>query len=203
MAIPSVLWLVRHGESAGNLDPGLRRSDDPPLTARGREQAARAAAALAAAGVDAVLSSPLRRARETAEVIAAAAGLEAGAVAGFAEVGMGALADAGTPEGRAEREAIFGAWLAGDFRRAFPGGEDFAAVMRRVGEGLRALSARAPGSRVALVTHRMAIAAAAALCAPGGLAEAPGACPSGSITTLRPEGGGWRLVSWGDARHLA
>jgi broad specificity phosphatase PhoE len=56
---------------------------------------------------------------------------------------------------------------------------------------------------VALVTHRMPIAAAAALCGPGGPAGAPGACPNGSITTLRREGEGWRMVAWGEARHLA
>lgn len=66
---PTVLHLVRHGESAGNVNPGLRRSDDPPLTDRGRDQAARAAAALARIGLEAVYSSPLRRARETAEVV--------------------------------------------------------------------------------------------------------------------------------------
>jgi broad specificity phosphatase PhoE len=198
-----LLHLVRHGESAGNVDPTLRRSDDPPLTARGREQAQRAAAALARAGVDAVLSSPLQRARETAGAIGAAAGLAVTIVDGFAEVGLGALTDPDTPEGRAERDAIFSAWLAGDHRRAFPGGEDFAAVTQRVRNGLRAVCQAAPGARVALVTHRMPIAAAAALCAPGGMAGAPGACPNGSITTLRPEGDGWRLLAWGDARHLA
>ncbi|HET9599219.1 MAG TPA: histidine phosphatase family protein, partial [Anaeromyxobacteraceae bacterium] len=93
MPPPPVLYLVRHGESAGNVDPALRRGDDPPLTERGRAQAARAAAALAGKGVRAVFSSPLRRARETAGAIAAAAGVEVHAVDGFGEVEMGTLAD--------------------------------------------------------------------------------------------------------------
>ncbi len=199
MASGSVLYLVRHGESAGNVNPALGRQEDPPLTDRGRSQATRAAAALARAGVDAVYSSPLRRARETAEAIAAAAGVRVQIVGGFAEVDMGALSDPDTPAGRAEREAIFSAWLAGDRSRAFPGGEDFAAVVRRVREGLLAVSGQAPGGRV-VVTHRMAIAAAAALCAPGGASVAPGGCPNGSITTLLAEDGdGWCLVAWGDA----
>src|SRR5919205_724258 len=65
----SVVYLVRHGESVGNVNPAARRKDDPPLTDRGRAQATRAAAALARTGLDLVFSSPLRRARETADAI--------------------------------------------------------------------------------------------------------------------------------------
>jgi ribonuclease H / adenosylcobalamin/alpha-ribazole phosphatase len=199
MASGSVLYLVRHGESAGNVNPGARRSEDPPLTDQGLAQASRAATALARLGIDAVYSSPLRRARETAEAIADAAGLEVRVRPELGEVDMGALADAATAEGRAERDAIFQAWLAGDRSRAFPGGEDFPAVLRRVREGLRAILAEAPAARVAVVTHRMAIAAAAELAG----SEARGACPNGAITTIVPEDGDrLRLEAWGDARHL-
>jgi broad specificity phosphatase PhoE len=199
---PTLLYLVRHGESLGNVNPGTRRSDDPPLTQRGREQAARAASALSRSGLDAVLTSPLRRARETADAIAAACGLAARAVDGFAEVDMGALADAADPAARAEREAVLSAWLRGDFARSFPGGEDFTAVQARVRTSLAALARGLAGSRLTLVTHRVPLLAAATLCAPGG-AAATGACANGSITLLREDGDGWRLLSWGDASHLA
>ena len=200
MASGNVLYLVRHGESAGNVNLGLRRSDDPPLTERGRAQAARAAAALAELRLEDVCSSPLRRARETAAVIAAASGLAPRVVEGFAEVDMGALSDSEAPEDRAERQAIFSAWLAGDRARAFPGGEDFSAVVSRVREGLRMLAAASPGRRIVLVTHRMPIAAAAALSEKGGAALPVGGCPNGSITTLESEDGErWRLVAWGEA----
>ncbi|MFL5248095.1 MAG: histidine phosphatase family protein [Myxococcales bacterium] len=195
----SVFHLVRHGESVGNVDPNARRSDDPALTDRGRQQAAAAARAVASLGVDAVLTSPLRRARETAQVIADAAGLAVEPVEGFAEVDMGVLAEPRTPEDREEREAIFDGWLSGNRARAFPGGEDFPAVMRRVEAGLRVIGAAHPGGRIALVTHRMPIAAAAAL------AGAPGAgsCANCSITTLEHDGDRWCVVAFGDARHLA
>ena len=195
-----VVHLVRHGESAGNVNPAARRSDDPPLTDRGRAQAARAAAALAGAGLRAVFSSPLRRAVETAGAIASAAGLPVRSVEGFAEVDMGALADPETPEARAEREALFAAWLAGDRARAFPGGEDFAAVVRRVRDGLASVAEASPAGPAAVVTHRMALVAAAELCA-----ASPGAaCANGSITTLESDGrGGFRLLVWADAGHLA
>ncbi len=199
-----VLHLVRHGESLGNVNPALQRREDPPLTDLGRAQAARAAAALSRAGLHVVRSSPLRRARETAQAIATAAGVGVELIEGFAEVDMGALANPETPEARAERDAIFSAWLAGDRSRPFPGGEDFSAVVRRVRDGLRAIFGAAPCARVAIVTHRMPIAAATALCEPGGAPGTPGSCPNGSITTLLSKGGDrWRLLAWGDARHLA
>jgi broad specificity phosphatase PhoE len=68
-----LVWFVRHGESASNAAPGgmalpLDRGDR--LTDRGFEQARRAAERLADTRATRILSSPLRRARETAEVIA-------------------------------------------------------------------------------------------------------------------------------------
>jgi ribonuclease H / adenosylcobalamin/alpha-ribazole phosphatase len=199
----SVVYLVRHGESVGNVNPAARRRDDPPLTDRGRAQANQAAAALARIGIDAVFSSPLRRARETADAIGAASGVGVRVVDGFGEVDMGALSDPDTPEERRERDAIFSAWLAGDRSRPFPEGEDFPAVLRRVREGLRTVLEAAAPARIAVVTHRIPIAAAAELCEPGGTISF-GACPNGSITTLQPEAGDrWHLVAWGDARHLA
>ena len=74
----------------------------------------------------------------------------------------------------------------------------------RVREGLLALVQAKPGIRAALVTHRMPIAAAAELCEPGGAVIVPGACPNGSITTLRvEEDDRFRLVAWCDERIAA
>jgi ribonuclease H / adenosylcobalamin/alpha-ribazole phosphatase len=204
MAGGTVVYLVRHGESLGNVIPGLGRSEDPALTERGRAQAALVAGALTARGIDAVLTSPLRRARETAAAIGAAAILPFALVEGFHEVDMGALAEPRTAEERAERASIFSSWLAGDYGRGFPGGEDFAALLLRVRSALAGvLSSEEPGSRVAVVTHRMPIAAAAILTRSGEATFVPGACANGSITTFTAEDGArLRLVGWADAAHL-
>ncbi len=66
------VFLVRHAQSTANLTGA--RVYDPPLTGRGRAQADRLAGRLAAAGLDAVIASPMVRALETAVPIAAAAG---------------------------------------------------------------------------------------------------------------------------------
>jgi phosphohistidine phosphatase len=66
------IFLVRHAEAAAGEPDALR-----PLTAEGREQARALGEKLAAHGLDAVVCSPLLRARETGDLIAQAAGLEA------------------------------------------------------------------------------------------------------------------------------
>ncbi len=69
-----VLYLVRHGRTALNAQGVLRGRLDPPLDAVGTLQARALAKTLGSVGIGAVLSSPLRRALQTAEAIAEAAG---------------------------------------------------------------------------------------------------------------------------------
>jgi broad specificity phosphatase PhoE len=61
-----MLYVIRHGETAPNAEGLLLGRSDPPLTERGRAQAAGFAATLPVP--DRVVSSPLRRARDTAAV---------------------------------------------------------------------------------------------------------------------------------------
>jgi broad specificity phosphatase PhoE len=70
------LYLIRHGETDANAEGRLISFTDAPLNATGREQAARLGAALADRRPDAIWSSPMARARQTAEAVCAAAGLE-------------------------------------------------------------------------------------------------------------------------------
>jgi len=71
----SCLLLVRHGQTDANRDGLLLGRSDPPLNATGRDQAVAIGARVASFGPVRVVSSPLRRAAETAEVVAAACGL--------------------------------------------------------------------------------------------------------------------------------
>src|SRR5438552_7916639 len=96
------LFVVRHAEAAPGEPDHLR-----PLTGAGREAARALGQELASVGLDAVVSSPLVRARETAAAIAAAAGIEAelderlapGATAGDVRAAV---------RGRGERVAVVG-----------------------------------------------------------------------------------------------
>ena len=70
-----ILYCVRHGESVYNAEGRIQGRLNVPLSELGRRQSAAAAAALASLSADALYASPLRRAMETAEIIADALGL--------------------------------------------------------------------------------------------------------------------------------
>ena len=68
-----IIW--RHGQTSWNLQHRIQGQQDTSLDDTGRAQAAAAAGLLAAEQVDLLISSDLRRARETAETLAAVTGL--------------------------------------------------------------------------------------------------------------------------------
>jgi phosphoserine phosphatase len=68
-------YLLRHGESEGNREAVMQGRNPSPLTPRGREQAREAGLWFRGRGLDCVLTSPLERARVTAEAVAEAAGI--------------------------------------------------------------------------------------------------------------------------------
>jgi probable phosphoglycerate mutase len=155
LGTPTTLLLLRHGETPHTAAKVFSGSGgaDPALSPRGQEQAKSAGEALAARGdLDAVITSPLRRCRETAEIVASALGLDVTVDEGFAEADFGEW-DGRTLEEVAERwPDVLEAWLtSGDV--APPGGETTNAVVERVAAAReRVLTAHA-GRTVLVVTH--------------------------------------------------
>ncbi|WP_055590166.1 bifunctional RNase H/acid phosphatase [Peterkaempfera griseoplana] len=152
---PSTFVLLRHGET--HLTPEKRFSGsggtDPELSDKGLWQAERAAAALAARGtVQAVVSSPLKRARQTAEAAAARLGLEVRIDEGIRETDFGAWEGLTFAEVQQQYPAELEAWLS-SAKAAPPGGESFAATARRVAVARDRLLARHSGRTVLVVTH--------------------------------------------------
>ncbi|WP_329151613.1 bifunctional RNase H/acid phosphatase [Streptomyces sp. NBC_01456] len=153
---PATFVLLRHGETA--LTPEKRFSGsggtDPELSAAGRRQAEATAAALAARGtIEAVVSSPLRRCRETAEAVASRLGLEVRIEEGLRETDFGAWEGLTFAEVRERHSEDLDAWLASAKAAPTGGGESFAAVARRVAVARDKLLARHAGRTVLLVTH--------------------------------------------------
>jgi probable phosphoglycerate mutase len=150
--------LVRHGETDWNLGNRFQGHADPPLNRTGRAQARELAVALADHRFDAVYSSPLRRAFETAEIIAAAHGLQPVPDAGLREV------DVGEWEGltREEVEERFPEqhrrWLA--FGQGWDGGETYEEMGRRVVATLLEIAPRHGGETILCVAHGGPIRAA-------------------------------------------
>jgi len=150
---PTTTVLLRHGETPLSAERRFAGRGDIPLTETGRLQAKAAAQRLAARGdVDLIVSSPLQRARLTAEAVAAATGAAVQVDDGWIE------ADFGEWEGLSYAEAMerwpgeVTAWMK-DTSVAPPGGESFAAAGRRVLAALNRLLARSGPGRVVVVSH--------------------------------------------------
>jgi probable phosphoglycerate mutase len=152
---PTRLLLLRHGQTALSVERRYSGRGNPELTELGRQQAALAAKRLASrtpSDVSAVISSPLGRARETAESAATALGLPVTVHDGLIET------DFGEWEGLTFREAaerdpeLFKTWL-GDTSVAPPGGESFDTVTERVLQARSEIVAGNESSTVLVVSH--------------------------------------------------
>ncbi len=144
-----LLW-VRHGEPE-RIAPGSGVPANPGLTADGRDQARRLAEWLAHEPVDAVVSSPLRRALETAAPIAAAHRLDVRVVDGLIE--YDAHSDHYIPmeELRATDDPRLQAMYDGDWESF--GAESTTVFRARIGAAVDQLIADYPGQRVVAVCH--------------------------------------------------
>jgi 2,3-bisphosphoglycerate-dependent phosphoglycerate mutase len=146
------LLLIRHAEPV-RIPPGEGGGGpvDPELTARERDEAERLAAWLAADDIDAVISSPLRRARQTAEPVARAHGLELELGPDLIEYDANADHYIPAEELKAERDGRWRAMLEGRWEDF--GGEAPDQFRARIVPCLDAIIARFPGGRVAVVCH--------------------------------------------------
>ncbi len=157
---PSRLVLVRHGETALTGQRRFSGSDGPDheLTVRGRAQAQAAADALLHEDEPfvAVVCSPVLRALQTAEVIAAQLGLSVRPVPDWRECAFGAWDGLTSAEVAAQWPDEFAAW-AKSLSAVPPGGESFAAVEARVRVAKDRLLARYPRGRVLVVSHSVPI----------------------------------------------
>jgi len=142
------LLLVRHGLPLRIENPDGAPAD-PPLAPAGRAQAERLAAWLAPERIDALYASPLRRARETAEPLARARGLEIRTEPGVVEFDPHAASYIPLEELKAQdREA----WLA-LVRGGLTAGIDVVDFRATLVAALERIIAANPGGRVAVVCH--------------------------------------------------
>jgi probable phosphoglycerate mutase len=155
LGTPTTLVLLRHGETP--LTPQKRFSGsggtDPALSETGRRQAELAAESFAARGtLQAVVSSPLLRCRETAGIVADRLGLDVRVDEGLRETDFGAWEGLTFAEVQERYPAQLDAWLASP-EAAPPGGESFADTARRVAVSRDKLLARYAGRTVLVVSH--------------------------------------------------
>jgi probable phosphoglycerate mutase len=195
---------IRHGETDWNTGQRIQGHTDIPLNARGLEQARRLALALADERLDALYSSDLQRARQTAAPLARAHGLTVQLEPGLRERGFGdfegqtyAQIETRWPDGAA-------AWRRRDLDFAPPGGgESLPDFEARCVAHVRRIALRHPGQSVALVAHGGVLDMLYRAASRAGL-QAPRTWQLGNATINRLlwADEGLMLVGWDDARHL-
>ena len=164
------MLLARHGETDWNRDYRFQGHADPPLNERGRAQARALADELADERIDAVYASPLRRALETAEILAAPLGLPIDQIEALREVDVGSWSGLTRTEVEQEFPEGYRRWL--DYGPGWDDGETYEAMGERVIAALRAIADRHNGEVVLAVTHGGPIRAAHAYAASVPHAEA-------------------------------
>jgi probable phosphoglycerate mutase len=146
------LILARHGEAEGSREFRFNGSSNVALTPHGVAQARLLADALHSLTPVAVYSSPLARARATAEAIATRANLTVEIQPGLREQSYGSWERLTADEARQRDPKRFAAWSAGQ-RIAPPAGETLSAVRQRVIACVCELAERHAGDTVVLVAH--------------------------------------------------
>ncbi len=152
------LVLVRHGQTDWNLEGRYQGQADPPLNKAGRQQARMLATRLAGRSFEAIYSSDLQRARETAEILAQALCLPVSLDPRLREVSLG------------EWEGQLGHNIAATYPEAWeerrrdpvharpPGGETVAEVAARVWAATDDIARAHPHGCVLIISHGLALA---------------------------------------------
>jgi broad specificity phosphatase PhoE len=156
--MPTTIVLVRHGETDWNRERRYQGHADTPLNEAGRRQAVELADALRDEGLTAVYTSPLRRAAETAHIVAQRLGLAAAELEALREIDVGDWQGLTVDEVKARfHEGLDAAWRSG-----WQNGETHDELSARVLPALIDLERTHAGGRVLGVTHAGPIRAALA-----------------------------------------
>jgi probable phosphoglycerate mutase len=135
--LEKTIYYVRHGESEVNLTKEFSyKLLDYPLTKKGRLQAQQTAEYFRNKSIQCIFSSPLKRAMETAKIIAKQLNLKIILVENFREINVGSLEQNGFSEENWKKYfEIKNEWLKGNLKISFPEGENYVQVLERMKKG--------------------------------------------------------------------
>ena len=148
---PTTVLLARHGESEWHFQGRWQGHADRPLTELGNRQAAALAHQLADAALDAVYTSDLRRAWETAAPVAERHGLPLHRLRALREVDVGSWAGLTRDEVAARFPAEYSRWLDGG--AGWNDGESYEHMAARVVPAVTDIASRHAGGRILVVSH--------------------------------------------------
>lgn len=198
------LLLIRHGETAWNRETRIQGHTDIPLSALGRAQAERLAAALAEEPLAAIYASDLSRARQTADALARVHGLPVRLDAELRERAFGRFEGLSWDEIAQRHPEDAARWRRREPDFAVGGGESLTLFSARCLAAARRAAAAHPGQSIALVAHGGVLDCLYRAATRVAL-EAPRSWQLGNATINRllATAEGFTLVGWNDDHHLA
>lgn len=198
------LLLVRHGESEWNAAGRLQGQADPPLSKRGRSQAARVAARLSDEAIDVIVSSDLQRAVDTAAPLATILGLTVEGRADLREVDLGSWTGISREQVERDEPELWRRWY-DEGVEGWEEGETYRQAIVRIGGAISEIARTHSGKRVVAVSHGGSIRLAAChlLGLPADQFVRIMSIGNASITEFQvePDGSG-RVVRLNDNAHL-
>jgi broad specificity phosphatase PhoE len=151
------LLLIRHGETLWNREEIFRGQIEVPLNETGFSQARHIARLLQEVPLDAVYSSPLGRALETARIIAEPHGLSVISEPGLIDLDYGSWQGLSHQQVRERFPDLYQVWLTAPHKVRFPNGESLDDVSSRSLDTVKRLAAVHRDHNVVAVTHRVVI----------------------------------------------
>lgn len=152
------LILIRHGETEWNVLGKYQGQADPPLNETGRRQAFDLAEKLNTANLNSIVSSTLKRAVQTAEILATHLNLPLMFDERLVEIHQGDWQTRLRSEIESLYPGLFRRWMTTPWEVTPPGGENLKQVQARVEAAVEDILCRYPDQIIGIVTHRIPIA---------------------------------------------
>ncbi|GAA0433254.1 phosphatase PhoE [Virgibacillus salarius] len=188
----TTICLIRHGETDWNAAGKLQGKTDIPLNDTGRKQAMKCATYLNSEDYDELICSPLRRAKETAEIINKQLQLPFKIMEAFKERSFGKA------EGMtiAERNEAYP-------DRNFPNQEEREDFQARVMGGIAKVKEQYPNKRILLVAHGAVINAILSELSDGEIGSGKTKLMNGCISNIHVQQDDWKVRDYNQTEHLS
>ena len=199
------LCLIRHGETTWNTERRIQGHTDTPLNARGELQARQMALALKNTDYefDALYTSDLKRAADTANAIVHIFGIKVNVTPALRERHFGALQGLVIEEAPLAKPELWQAHIARELDHELDGGESIAQLALRAQSVLDEMEERHRGKVILMVSHGGTLDMMYRIASKQDLrAERIAPVPNASLNWMVHNHQGWAIEQWGDTRHL-
>jgi broad specificity phosphatase PhoE len=195
------IYCVRHGESVYNSEGRIQGQADVPLSELGVRQGEAVAQALRAVAFDAIYSSPLIRAKKTAEILAEHVDVPITFDDRLQEINAGVFQHQRRVDLEKSHPVELERWRSEDLDYAIPGGETRRQLMTRGRESLESI-ARQGHQHAAVVAHGRLLVVTIKYLVGLSPQDPPISLENGSITTLSHDANGFKVEQWNRSDHL-